>query len=133
GVAISRLYENGRYTRAATRGDGVVGEDVTENVRTIGVVPEELTKAKGSKSKSSLPSVLEVRGEVYMPISAFEALNQQQGEAGLRLFANPRNSAAGSLRQKDPRITASRELSFFGYRVGAHDGGPAVKRHSETL
>ena len=132
GVAISLLYENGRYTRAATRGDGVVGEDVTENVRTIGVVPERLEAPKSSKSKS-LPSILEVRGEVYMPISAFEALNRQQGEAGLRLFANPRNSAAGSLRQKDPRITASRELSFFGYQVGAYEGGRALKRHSETL
>src|SRR4029077_12077431 len=93
GVAMSLLYEHGRYVRAATRGNGVVGEDVTENVRTIAAVPDRLAP-QGKK----LPSVLEVRGEVYMPIPAFEELNQRQGEAGLRLFANPRNSGAGSLR-----------------------------------
>jgi DNA ligase (NAD+) len=128
GVAMSVLYENGRYTRAATRGDGVVGEDVTANVATIDAVPGKL-KLEGNR----LPSVLEVRGEVYMPISAFEVLNQKQGEAGMRLFANPRNSAAGSLRQKDPKITASRDLSFFAYQVGDLEGGPALRRHSETL
>jgi len=131
GVAISLLYEDGRFTRAATRGNGVVGEDVTENIRTISVVPAELKLPKSSKAK--VPSVLEVRGEVYMPLSSFEALNRQQGEAGQRLFSNPRNSAAGSLRQKDPRITASRDLSFFGYQLGAYEGGPALRRHSETL
>jgi len=128
GVAMSVLYENGRYARAATRGDGVVGEDVTANVATIEAVPELLT-LKGKR----LPAVLEVRGEVYMPISAFEDLNQKQGEAGLRLFANPRNSAAGSLRQKDPKITASRDLSFFAYQVGDLEGGPTLERHSQTL
>jgi DNA ligase (NAD+) len=128
GVAMSLLYEDGRYVRAATRGNGVVGEDVTENVRTIGAVPERL-KLKGKK----LPSVLEVRGEVYMPLTAFEELNLRQGEAGLRLFANPRNSGAGSLRQKDPKITASRELSMFAYQVGAIEGGPRLARHSDTL
>src|SRR5205807_2465310 len=80
GVAISLLYEDGRFTRAATRGNGVVGEDVTENIRTIAVVPDRLKRPKSSKAK--VPSVLEVRGEVYMPLSAFEALNRQQGEAG---------------------------------------------------
>jgi DNA ligase (NAD+) len=128
GLAMSVLYEDGRYTRAATRGDGVVGEDVTANVATIDAVPEHLT-LKGQRR----PSVLEVRGEVYMPLSAFADLNQKQGEAGLRLFANPRNSAAGSLRQKDPKITASRELSFFAYQVGEIQGGPALRRHSDTL
>ena len=128
GVAMSLLYEDGRYVRAATRGNGVVGEDVTENVRTIGAVPDRL-KLKGKR----LPSVLEVRGEVYMPITAFEELNQRQGEAGLRLFANPRNSGAGSLRQKDPKITASRELAMFAYQVGAIEGGPRLTRHSQTL
>src|SRR5947207_4679676 len=128
GVAMSLVYENGRYVRAATRGDGVVGEDVTANVATIEAVPELLSLDRGR-----LPSVLEVRGEVYMPISAFEELNQKQGEAGLRLFANPRNSAAGSLRQKDPKITASRELSFFAYQVGDLEGGPTLRRHSDTL
>ncbi|MDP1807218.1 MAG: NAD-dependent DNA ligase LigA, partial [Acidimicrobiales bacterium] len=102
GIACSLLYEDGRYVRGATRGNGVVGEDVTENVRTISVIPDHL--------EGDAPEVLEVRGEVYMPVSAFEELNQRQGEAGLRLFANPRNSGAGSLRQKDPKVTASRDL-----------------------
>jgi DNA ligase (NAD+) len=128
GLAMSVLYENGRYTRAATRGDGVVGEDVTANVATIEAVPQRL-ELKGKR----LPAILEVRGEVYMPISAFAELNEKQGEAGLRLFANPRNSAAGSLRQKDPKITAGRELSFFSYQVGDMDGGPQLRRHSQTL
>ena len=105
GIACSLLYDDGRYIRGATRGNGVVGEDVTENVRTISVVPERLTG-------DDVPTVLEVRGEVYMPVSAFQELNQRQGEAGLRLFANPRNSGAGSLRQKDPKVTASRALRF---------------------
>ncbi|MDQ3896937.1 MAG: NAD-dependent DNA ligase LigA, partial [Actinomycetota bacterium] len=126
GIACSLLYEDGRYVRGATRGNGVVGEDVTENVRTISVVPERL-------SGENLPSVLEVRGEVYMPVSAFEELNQRQGEAGLRLFANPRNSGAGSLRQKDPKVTASRDLRFWAYQLGEIDGGPRFRRHSETL
>ena len=111
GVALSLVYEQGRYVQAATRGDGAVGEDVTENVRTIEAVPERLGGGRP-------PDVLEVRGEVYMPIKAFEELNARQEEAGGRLFANPRNSAAGSLRQKDAKVTASRELSFWTYAVG---------------
>lgn len=126
GIACSLLYEDGRYVRGATRGNGVVGEDVTENVRTISVIPERL-------DVDDAPAVLEVRGEVYMPISAFEELNQRQGEAGLRLFANPRNSGAGSLRQKDPKVTASRELCFWAYQLGEVSGGPRFRRHSETL
>ena len=126
GVAISILYENGRYVRAATRGDGSTGEDVTPNIATIDAIPKQL------KIKDP-PAVLEVRGEVYMPLRAFEELNKRQAEAGLRLFANPRNSAAGSLRQKDASITASRELSFWSYQLGACEGGPAFKTHSETL
>ncbi|HWC37906.1 MAG TPA: NAD-dependent DNA ligase LigA, partial [Acidimicrobiales bacterium] len=128
GVAISILYEDGRYTRAATRGDGVTGEDVTANVATIGVIPERL-----DLDRRSCPAVLEVRGELYMPLSAFADLNRRQGEIGGRLFANPRNSAAGSLRQKDPKITASRELSFWAYQLGAREGGPRFARHSESL
>ena len=125
GVAMSIRYEKGRYVQAATRGDGRVGEDVTENIRTLEAVPDRLPKGA--------PDVLEVRGEVYMPVKAFEALNQRQEEAGGRLFANPRNSAAGSLRQKDPRITASRELSLWTYQLGDVRGGPSFTRHSETL
>ena len=125
GVAMSLRYENGRYAQAATRGDGRVGEDVTENVRTIAAVPDTLV--------GDVPAVVEVRGEVYMPISSFEALNRRQEEAGGRRFANPRNSAAGSLRQKDARITGSRDLSIFTYQLGAHEGGPRFRTHTETL
>jgi len=139
GIAISLLYEDGRYVRAATRGNGAVGEDVTENVRTIAVVPDRLTASAGR-----MPEVIEVRGEVYMPLSAFEELNRRRGQAGERLFANPRNSGAGSLRQKDPAVTASRELAFFAYQVGelawpagreaeSADAVPRFRRHSETL
>ena len=124
GVAMSIRFEDGTYVLAATRGDGRVGEDVTENVRTIGALPKQLDGA---------PAVLELRGEVYMPIAAFEALNARQADAGGRLFANPRNSAAGSLRQKDPSITASRELSLFTYGVGAIEGAPAHRTHTELL
>jgi DNA ligase (NAD+) len=126
GVAMSLLYEDGRYVRAATRGDGSVGEDVTDNVATVADVPERLQLQKP-------PEVLEVRGEVYMPLAAFEELNRRQAEAGGRLFANPRNSGAGSLRQKDAKITASRDLHFFSYQLGATEGAPPFRKHSETL
>lgn len=113
GLAISLKYENGNFTQAATRGDGVVGEDVTANVATIRAIPHTI-----SLPENTSDSVVEVRGEVYMPIPAFEELNRKQGEAGGRLFANPRNSAAGSLRQKDPSVTAKRELGFWPYQLG---------------
>ena len=130
GLAMSLLYSNGSYERAATRGDGRVGEDVTENVRTIAAVPKHLARPpKGD----ALPSLLEVRGEVFMPTDAFEALNRQRAECGLTLFANPRNSAAGSLRQKDPSVTAGRELAFLSYQLGAMEDGPIFSRHSDTL
>ena len=126
GLAMSLLYEDGRLTRAATRGDGETGEDVTANVRTIGRIPHELTG-------SSVPARVEVRGEVFMPLVAFEELNRRQGEAGERLFANPRNAAAGSLRVKDTRITASRDLAFYSYQLGVQQGGPALRSHHQTL
>jgi DNA ligase (NAD+) len=126
GFAISLTYENGRYVRAATRGDGRVGEDMTANVATIAAVPKTL-------DAENVPSLLEVRGEVYMPIAAFDALNKRQADAGDRLFANPRNSAAGSVRQKDPSITASRDLSMWTYQLGAIEGGPTFTTHDETL
>jgi DNA ligase (NAD+) len=126
GLAMSLLYEDGKLVSGATRGDGRVGEDVTANVRTITEVPRTL---KGS----NLPKLLEVRGEVYMPLRAFEELNRRQSEAGLRLFANPRNAAAGSLRVKDVSITASRDLALFCYQLGAKEGGPALRTHEETL
>ncbi|HMQ25752.1 MAG TPA: NAD-dependent DNA ligase LigA [Acidimicrobiales bacterium] len=125
GVAMSIRYEGGRYHQAATRGDGRVGEDVTANVATLATVPKVLP--------DGAPGVLEVRGEVYMPVAAFEALNARQADAGARLFVNPRNSAAGSLRQKDPSITASRDLSWWSYQLGEVVGGPTFARHSETL
>ena len=107
GLAISLRYERGLLVRAATRGDGSTGEDVTENVRTIKVIPQVLRE----------PVTAEIRGEVYMPKEAFAALNRAREEEGLQLYANPRNSAAGSLRQKDPRITAERNLAFFAYQL----------------
>ncbi|HVE93311.1 MAG TPA: NAD-dependent DNA ligase LigA [Acidimicrobiales bacterium] len=125
GVAMSVRYERGHYVRAATRGNGYVGEDVTGNVATLTSVPDDLV--------GDAPDVLEVRGEVYMPVASFEELNRRQEEAQLRLFANPRNAAAGSLRQKDARATAGRELAFFCYQVGELEGGPSFKTHHETL
>jgi DNA ligase (NAD+) len=130
GLAMSLVYEDGRLVQAATRGDGVTGDDVTANVATIAAVPDRLTWPKG---RGARPSMLEVRGEVYMPVSSFEQLNNRQLEAGLKTFANPRNSAAGSLRQKDSKITASRELSFWAYQLGAVEGGPDVVSHSDGL
>jgi DNA ligase (NAD+) len=113
GLAISLTYQRGKFVQAATRGDGRTGEDVTANVSTIADIPGRLATTDGPP-----PEVIEVRGEVYMPISAFEELNRRQAEVGQRLFVNPRNSAAGSLRQKDSSITASRALSFWAYQVG---------------
>ena len=126
GLAMSLRYERGEYMQAATRGDGRVGEDVTPNVATIAGVPKRLHGA-------GVPDALEVRGEVYMSVAAFEALNERQVAAGDRRFVNPRNSAAGSLRQKDPRVTASRELSMWCYQTGELQGGPALASHADTL
>jgi DNA ligase (NAD+) len=126
GLAISLLYEDGKLVRGATRGDGTVGEDVTANVLTIDDVPRTLAGA-------DLPRVLEVRGEVFMPLRSFEELNRRQAEAEQRLFANPRNAAAGSLRQLDSSVTASRNLSIFCYQAGAKEGGPRLRSHEETL
>ena len=115
GLAINLLYENGQLTRALTRGNGVTGEDVTLNVKTIKGLPHTLIGKK-------IPSLIEIRGEVFLPVAAFNQLNEELEEAGKPLFANPRNCAAGSLRQKDPRITASRALSVVVHGVGASEG-----------
>ena len=115
GLAINLLFENGQLTRALTRGNGVTGEDVTLNVKTIKGLPHTLTGKK-------IPSLIEVRGEVFLPVAAFNQLNEELEEAGKPLFANPRNCAAGSLRQKDPRVTASRALDVVVHGVGASEG-----------
>jgi DNA ligase (NAD+) len=125
GLAMSLRYEAGRLVQGATRGDGRVGEDVTANVRTIASIPHRLP--------AGAPEVLEVRGEIYMPVTVFEALNKAQIEAGERTYANPRNTAAGSLRQKDPAVTAKRELSFWSYQLGEVVGGPTHANHSDAL
>jgi DNA ligase (NAD+) len=127
GVAMSLIYERGQFVQAATRGDGVTGEDVTANVGTVKDVPHQLMKPGGP-----YPDLLEVRGEIYMPVAAFEEMNKRQAEAGERLFVNPRNSAAGALRQKDPKITARRPLRFWAYQVGVVEGEPARPSASAT-
>jgi DNA ligase (NAD+) len=124
GLAVNLLYEHGRLTRALTRGDGRTGEDVTNNVRTIRVVPERL-------SGGDVPELIEVRGEVFFPVADFADLNAGLVEAGKAPFANPRNAAAGSLRQKDPRVTASRPLRMLVHGIGARRGFE-VSRQSEA-
>ncbi|HEX5755847.1 MAG TPA: NAD-dependent DNA ligase LigA [Arenimonas sp.] len=137
GLAISLRYEHGVFVRGATRGDGSTGEDVSANLRTIKAIPLHLrfpTEAgQGSLFAPAPPAVLEVRGEVYMPRSAFEAYNQRARESGGKVLANPRNGAAGSLRQLDPAVSASRPLAFFAYALGEVDGWSPPPRHSQVL
>lgn len=126
GLACSLIYENGKLVRAATRGDGVTGENVTANVRTIRSIPLVLKVPEGE----TVPELLDVRGEVYMPRQSFMRLNEQRAERGESEFANPRNAAAGSLRQMDPTVTASRNLAFFAYYLV---GEGAMGKHSDSL
>ena len=128
GLAVSLRYENGVLVRGATRGDGLRGEDITHNVRTINAIP---LKLRGT----DYPPLLEVRGEVFMPKQGFDELNRRARERGEKTFANPRNAAAGSLRQLDANITAQRPLDMFCYAVGVVEGGVLVlpQRHSEIL
>lgn len=126
GLAVSALYEDGSFVRAATRGDGETGEDITQNLRTIPVLP---LKLRGK----SVPRVLEVRGEVFMPKARFERFNAQAAERGEKTFVNPRNAAAGSLRQLDPRITAQRPLDMFVYGTGHVEGGELPGTQGESL
>lgn len=124
GIAVSLVYERGLLVRGATRGDGRVGEDITANLRTIRQIPGRL--------QGDAPATLEIRGEVYLPVSVFQRLNEEMVARGERPFSNPRNAAAGSLRQKDPAITASRALSLWAYGVGTHSDRRA-QRHSDEL
>lgn len=126
GIAISLLYESGVFVRALTRGDGTTGEDITQNVRTIYSVP---LKLRGK----ALPERLEVRGEIYMPKAGFAALNEKAAAAGEKTFVNPRNAAAGSLRQLDSRITATRPLELCVYSVGVYQGEPLPEKHTDIL
>jgi DNA ligase (NAD+) len=123
GLAISLTYEDGRLVRGATRGDGFIGEDVTQNLRTIKAIPLTIDDAAGA---------IEVRGEVYLPLAAFERLNEERVRAGEPTFANPRNAAAGSIRQLDPRIAASRPLSIWCYGIGG-PGASVVRTHGEAI
>ncbi len=126
GLAVSLLYEEGELVRAATRGDGTTGENITVNVRTIRAIPLRL-------HGDNIPRRVEVRGEVFMPQAGFEQLNEEARRKGGKVFANPRNAAAGSLRQLDPRITAKRPLTFFCYGVGLLDGGELPRSHIQRL
>jgi len=126
GLAITLTYENGVFVQGATRGDGYTGENVTHNLRTIKTIPDKL-------QMDNPPALLEVRGEVLMFKHDFQQLNAEQERLGAKLFANPRNAAAGSLRQLDSVITATRPLSFFAYGLGAANGIPELKSHSEAM
>lgn len=126
GLAVSLLYEDGVLVRGATRGDGTTGEDITANVKTIRAIPLRL-------QGDNIPRRVEVRGEVFMPLAGFEAMNEEARRKDGKVFANPRNAAAGSLRQLDPRITAKRPLTFFCYGVGLMDGGELPASHYGRL
>lgn len=125
GLAISLTYEHGKFTRGVTRGDGQRGEDITANLKTIPSIPWQLRFKK-------IPALFEARGEVYIPRSAFEKMNERQEAEGKPLYANPRNAGAGSVRQKDPKLTASRPLAFFAYGLGAVEG-LTFQKHTEAL
>ncbi len=126
GVAVSLMYEDGRLIRGATRGDGTTGEDITQNIRTIEAIPLKL-------QGEGYPSRLEVRGEIYFPRSGFEKMNARAEKSGQKVFANPRNAAAGTLRQLDSRLAAQRPLTMFAYSVGVVEGGDLPESHSEIL
>ena len=115
GLAMELVYENGRFTVGSTRGDGRTGENITQNLRTIKTIPLRIFSTADA-------TLLEVRGEVFIPVGKFKELNDRLGEKGEKMFANPRNAAAGSVRQLDPKVTASRPLDFFAYGIGRVEG-----------
>ncbi len=126
GLAVVLTYRDGVLDTGATRGDGITGEDITANLRTLDSIPLRLLG-------DDPPSILEARGEVYMSYDAFETVNERQTEEGKPVFTNPRNAAAGSVRMKDPSVTASRKLEIWIYQMGLIEGGPEFETHSETL
>lgn len=128
GLAVELIYENGRFIKGSTRGDGYIGEDVTQNLRTVRSIPLTLTLSPSGRGIKKI----EARGEVFLPIDGFKKLNKEREQQGLGLFANPRNAAAGSLRQLDPKVTAERPLDIFCYGIGDMKG-PSFKTHLETL
>ncbi|HZR37896.1 MAG TPA: NAD-dependent DNA ligase LigA [Nevskia sp.] len=134
GLAISLVYENGVFTQGATRGDGETGEDVTANLRTIRALPLALRQAEGGRREAQkLPEVIEIRGEVYLSRKGFDKMNADAAARGDKLYVNPRNAAAGSLRQLDPKMTAQRPLSLYAYAVGYYKGWSPPKTHHEVL
>jgi DNA ligase (NAD+) len=130
GMSLALLYENGQLVRGITRGDGLIGEDVTLNVRTVRSIPLSISREK--RKKAGIPPDFEVRGEMLMPLAAFRKMNEQREEKGLSLFANPRNATAGTVRQLEPSIVAQRRLDYFGYML-LQDGRTFFDRHWETL
>ncbi len=131
GVAVSLLYEDGKLKYAATRGDGTTGDDITHNVRTIRSVPASL--GYSPQDPPVVPRLMEIRGEIFMPDAAFEAMNAERDEAGLPVFANPRNSTAGTLKQLDPKVAAQRPLRFIAHGLGAYEGGPELADEHDFL
>ncbi len=132
GLAVELVYEDGLFVNGSTRGDGYTGEEVTHNLRTVKSIPLSLSTKTEKKQPKALPSRIEVRGEVFIPLRDFERLNKSREDSGKQPFANPRNAAAGSLRQLDPKITASRPLDIFCYGVGEIEG-VSFETHMETL
>lgn len=132
GLAVELVYENGILTKGSTRGDGVIGEDVTQNLRTVRSIPLTLNVTAGKITSKKIPKHIEIRGEVFLPLESFKKLNKEREAAGEPLFANPRNAAAGSLRQLDARITTKRPLDIFCYGIGSVEG-ITFKTHFETL
>ncbi|NKF22654.1 NAD-dependent DNA ligase LigA [Solimonas marina] len=133
GLAVSLMYADGVFVQGATRGDGETGEDITANLRTIRAIPLRLREVGGGRREASIPALVEVRGEVYLPHAGFKRMNDEAAARGEKLYVNPRNAAAGSLRQLDPQMTARRPLAFYAYAVGYAEGWARPQRHAQVL